>query len=351
MPETRMPGKRLLVLAGAAALVAAGTSACSSSGGGGGGGKGGSGLTSITIADTSPGAGYSDLELGVADGIFKKHGLNVSLKHLPDSSQLVPALLSGSVQIGVGVASTTAGAIMQGEDLRFVAMSEPHYNLEMWASPKVADVAALKGKKVAITSPGSEADFGLTDLLERDGLKRSDVTTEYVKSVPGEISALQSNAVDAILTQPPNGTQTRAKGYHRIAELSDLPFALGAYTVSGDYLKGHESTIQKFVAAETENLARLHQDRAEALKIIEKYSGTSDPTLAAYSYDFFLKVWSEVPTVPANVIQAAFAQAAAKNHKTAPTDVSKYIDNSFVDALQKDGTIAKLYPNGTGGSK
>ena len=346
-----MHGKRILTLIGVAALAASVTAACSSSGGGSGGGKDSNGLVSITIADTSPGAGYSDLQLGVTDGIFKKHGLNVNLKHLPDSSQLVPALLSGSVQIGVGVAGTTAGAIMQGEDLRFIAMSEPHYNLEMWASPKVAGIADLKGKKVAITSPGSEADFGLTALLERNGLKRSDVQTAYVKSVPGEISALQSNAVSAILTQPPNGTQTRKKGYHRIAALSDLPFALGAYTVSGKYLEKNRATIQKFVAAETESLARLHSDRAAALKIIEKYSGTSDPDLAAYSYDFFLNVWSKVPTVPEDVIRTAFQQAAQKNHKTAPSDVSKYIDNSFVDALQKNGTLAKLYPNGTGGQK
>jgi NitT/TauT family transport system substrate-binding protein len=339
-----MLGKRPLTAAVGLLIVASAAAACSSSGSGA---STKNGITTITVADTSPGAGYSDLQLGVTDGIFKKHGLNVKLTHLPDSTQLVPALLSGSVQIGVGVAGTTASAMMQGEDLKFIAMSEPVYNLEMWASPKITSIAGLKGKKVAITAPGSEGDFGLTALLQNAGLSRGDVTTAYVKSVPGEISALESNAVSAILTQPPNGTQTRSRGFHRLTSLANLPFALGAYTVSGKFLSGNKSTIQKFVAAETENLSILHQDKAKALAIIEKYSGTSDKALAEYSYDFFTHVWATVPRVPTAVIQSAFEQAAKKSKRTAPSSVSKYIDNSFVDALTTDGTVTKLYPSGT----
>jgi NitT/TauT family transport system substrate-binding protein len=305
------------------------------------------GLTNLTVADTSPGAGYSDLEVGVQNGIFAKHGLQVTLKHLPDATQLVPSLLSGSVQIGVGPASSTAAAIMKGEQLKFIGMSQAHYNLEMWASPSITSVAGLKGKKVAITAPGSEGDFGLTALLAQAGLTRDDITTAYVKSVPGEISALESNAVSAILTQPPNGTQTRARGYHRLVALSDLPFALGAFTASDKFLSNNKDAVTKFMAAEAENLAYLHNNKTGAIDIIEKYSGNSDPSLAAYSWNFFNGVWATDPAVPTDVIQDAFKQAAAKAKTTAPPDVTKYIDNSFTAPLKTDGTLTKLYPSGT----
>jgi NitT/TauT family transport system substrate-binding protein len=305
------------------------------------------GLINLTVADTSPGAGYSDLQVGIQEGIFAKHGLKVTLKHLPDSTQLVPSLLSGSVQIGVGPASSTAAAILKGEPLTFIGMSEAHYNLEMWASPSVTSVAGLKGKKVAITAPGSEADFGLTALLAQAGMTRDDVTTAYVKSVPGEISALQSNAVSAILTQPPNGTQTRAHGYHRLVALSNLPFALGAYTAVNKFLASNKDAVTKFMAAEAENLAYLHNNKDGAISIIEKYSGNPDPDLAAYSWEFFNTVWSTDPSVPTDVIQDAFKQAADKAKTTPPADVTKYIDNSYTAPLKTDGTLTKLYPNGT----
>jgi NitT/TauT family transport system substrate-binding protein len=305
------------------------------------------GLINLAVADTSPGAGYSDLEVGVQDGIFKKHGLQVTLKHLPDATQLVPSLLSGSAQIGVGPASSTAAAILKGEQLTFVGMSEAHYNLEMWASPSITSVAGLTGKKVAITAPGSEADFGLTALLKQAGMPRDDVTTAYVKTVPGEIAALRSNAVSAILTQPPNGTQTRARGYHRLAALSDLPFALGAYTATNKFLSNNKDAVTRFMAAEAENLAYLHNNKTGAISIIEKYSGDSDPDLAEYSWEFFNTVWATDPSVPTDVIQDAFTQAAAKAKATAPSDVTRYIDNSFTARLRTDGTLTRLYPNGT----
>ena len=179
------------------------------------------GLLPVKIGYTAPGAGYSDLYVAADYGIFKKHGLNAQLVRLNDSSQLVPGLASGSVQIGVGVAQDSAAAIMKGADLRFVAMSEPHYNLEMWAAPDIKSFADLKGKKVAITSPGSESDYGLTALLKSNGMKRSDVTAVFVKGIPAEVAALESGAVSAILTQPPQGAQSQEKGAHRLASLAE----------------------------------------------------------------------------------------------------------------------------------
>jgi NitT/TauT family transport system substrate-binding protein len=313
------------VVAAAAALV---LTACS----GGAGAKistNSSGLLPLKIGYTALGAGYADLYDAKDYGIFAKHGLDVQLVRLNDSSQLVAGLASNSVQIGVGVASDSAAAIMKGAKLKFVAMSEPHYNLEMWAAPSVATINDLKGKKVAITSPGSESDYGLTDLLKSKGMARTDITTEYVKGVPAEVSALESGAVSAILTQPPNGTQSREKGAHRLAELSGLPFALGTYTVEGTFADNNKDVVSKFVAAEQDALTYLHNPANEknTETAIKKYSGVESDDLAKYAYQFFLNVWASKPAVDPDLIKAAFTEAAANSKTTPPTDVSQYIDN------------------------
>jgi NitT/TauT family transport system substrate-binding protein len=288
-----------------------------------------SGALPVTIGYTALGAGYSDLYTAQDYGIFAKHGLNVKLSRLNDSSQLVAGLASNSVQLGVGVAADTAAAIMKGADLKYVAMSEPHYNLEMWASPDVKSVAELNGKKVAITSPGSESDFGLTALLEANGLEREDVTAVFVKGVPAEVAALGSGAVSAILTQPPNGTESRNKGAHRLAALSNMPFPLGAYTVQSKYLQNNREVVKRFVAAETEALQYIRGHKNETVKSIQKYSGVQSTELASYAYDFFLDVWAKTPVVDEKVIKQAFDEAAENAKTSPPADVAKYIDNSF----------------------
>jgi NitT/TauT family transport system substrate-binding protein len=287
------------------------------------------GLLPLKIGYTAPGAGYSDLYDGVDYGIFKKHGLNVSITRLNDSSQLVPALASNSVQIGVGVGADSAAAILHGSDLRYIAMSEPHYNLEMWAAPNITTFADLKGKKVGLTSPGSQGDFGLTDLLESKGMKRSDVQSTFLKGVPAEVAALESGAVSAILTQPPQGTQTREKGAHRLAEMSGLPFPLGAYTVQASYLQKNREVLQKFYAAEAESLQYVRTHKKETSTVIQKYTGVKSQALSDYAYDFFLNVWQQTPAVDPKLIQQAFDEAAKNTHLKAPADVSKYIDNSL----------------------
>jgi NitT/TauT family transport system substrate-binding protein len=287
------------------------------------------GLLPLKIGYTAPGAGYSDLYDGVEYGIFKKHGLNVTITRLNDSSQLVPALASNSVQIGVGVGADTAAAILHGSDLRFIAMSEPHYNLEMWAAADIKTFADLKGKKVGLTSPGSQGDFGLTDLLESKGMKRTDVQSTFLKSVPAEVAALESGAVSAILTQPPQGTQTREKGAHRLAEMSGLNFPLGSYAVQGAYLQKNRQVLQKFYAAEAESLQYVRTHKKETSAVIQKYTGVKSTELSDYAYDFFLNVWQQTPAVDPKLIQQAFAEAAKNTHLKAPADVSKYIDSGL----------------------
>jgi NitT/TauT family transport system substrate-binding protein len=291
--------------------------------------KNSSGLLPLKIGYTAAGAGYADLYDAKDYGIFQKHGLDVTLVRLNTSAQLVAGLASNSVQIGVGVAADSATAIMKGADLKFIAMSEPTYNLEMWASPDVATVNDLKGKKVALTSPNSEGDFGLTALLEAHGMSRTDVTTDYVQSAAAEVAALDSHAVSAILTQPPQGTSTRQKGAHQLASLSNLPFPLGSYTVESSYLQKNRDLVKKFVAAEAEALQYLPTHATQTEAAIKKYTGENDASLDTYAYQFFLKVWAKTPQVDANLIKQGFAEAAKKAKKSAPSDVSQYIDDTL----------------------
>lgn len=318
---------RIFAGAGMAAGLLASVVACGS--GSGTVSADSSGLLPLKIGYTAAGAGYADLYDGVDYGIFKKHGLNVSIVRLNTSAQLVAGLASNSVQIGVGVAADSATAILKGAKLKFVAMSEPTYNLEMWASPSIQTINDLKGKKIALTSPNSEGDYGLTALLQAHGMSRSDVTADYVQSAAAEVAALDSGAVQAILTQPPQGTSTRQKGAHRLASLANLPFPLGTYTVESGYLSANHDLVKKFVAAEAEALQYLPAHASETEAAIKKYTGENDASLDQYAYQFFLSVWAKTPQVQPNLIQQGFQEAAAKANTTAPTDVSQYIDNTL----------------------
>ncbi len=319
--------RRIVAAAVGLALGSGLLAACGSNSSGGGSS---SSPTTIKIGYTAVGAGYADLYVGILDGIFKKNGLDVQLDNLDNSSLLVPSLLSGSIQIGVGVANNSAAAILKGQQLKFIALSEPVYNLQVWASKNITSVGDLVGKKVAVSGPGSESYFGLRALLAENGIPASKVSEVDVVNPQAQVASMESGAVDAILTQPPNGSQTAARGFHELTSLSNLPFALGTYTVTASYLASNSAVLKKFARAEIENLAFIRSNPTATIAAIEQDSGVSKPALAKQAYNFFLQVWAKDPTVSATPIKEAFAAAAKQSGVAAPADVSKYIDNSFV---------------------
>jgi NitT/TauT family transport system substrate-binding protein len=232
-------------------------------------------------------------------------------------------------------------------DLDYVALPIPVFYMEMWGDPSIKSVEDIKGKKIGLSSPGSLGDTSVSAFLEDKGWSEDDVQKTFLKSSPAEVTALNKGAVDAIVTQPPTGTQTREQGFKKITDFTNYPAAANAYTVMSDYHEENQEAVKAFVKSEVECLAMLHNDPETAIKAIQKHSGVEDRALAEYSYNFFEKLWAEKPTVDPELVKQAFAEAAEESGTDAPDDVSKYVDNSVIEDLDKSGFIDDLYSQGS----
>jgi NitT/TauT family transport system substrate-binding protein len=325
-------------------LAACGNPAAVSGNDSSGGDKGGGKSMSMTIGYTAIGAAYSDLYICQDQGVFKKNGLDVKLTLLNSSSQLFAALASNSVQIGAGVArSTAAGSLGANVPLKYIALPIPRLYLEAWGKKSITSPDQLKGKKIGLSSPGSLGDASVDAFLADMGWTAKDVKKTFLKSTPAEVTALEHGAVDVIVTQPPTGTATRSKGFRKIMDFTKYKAAANAYTMKADYLKANGPAAAAFVKSEVECLSILHNNEKAAIASIRKHSGSDDPALAKYAYDFFNPLWAKVPTVDPALLDAAFKQAATDSHKSAPDDISTYIDNSMLQKLQSDGFVDSLY--------
>ncbi|GHH77147.1 hypothetical protein GCM10018793_24500 [Streptomyces sulfonofaciens] len=302
----------------------------------------------MTVGYTAIGAAYSDLYICEDQGVFRKNGLDVKLTLLNSSSQLVAALVSNSVQVGVGATTSTAAGAMnlKGVDLRYIALPIDHYYLEMWGKRSVRPGDGVKGLKVGLSSPGSLGDAAVDSLIAHNGWRQGDIHKIFLKSTPAEVSALENGAVDAIVTQPPTGAKTRQKGFKKVMDFTSLPAAANAYTVKSDYMSANRKAVSAFVKSETECLAMLHNDKAAALRSIMKHSGVSNRSLAEYSYAFFNPLWARTPRVSPALVHDAFAATVAKGVGKMPANTGVFVDNSYVDALRRSGFISSLYRQG-----
>ncbi len=315
----------VVAVAMAMLVTACGSSTSSTSSPAGGNASGSSkSLTNLTVAYAATGAGFSDLYVGVRDGIFKRYGLNVKLVQVTPAN-LVPALLSGSAQIGGGVADGTASAILKGERLKYVALTEGTYNLQLWVKKSITSLKQLSGQSLALTTQGSETDFALTSLLQEHGMKTTSVNRKYLVSAAEMLSATRSGAVAGGLFQPPTAQSLKQIGGHILTSLSNLPYAVGSYISPDSYISSHPQAIKEFYEAETANLAYLRSHPAQTKAAIVNYNPQTTAADASIAYTFFLNVWKKNPSISKPLIQAAFQRAATKAKTSPVPSVTQYI--------------------------
>ncbi|MCI2422245.1 ABC transporter substrate-binding protein [Saccharopolyspora sp. K220] len=295
----------------------------------------------IKIGYPSDTASYGDLYVCQDEGIFAKHGLNVQLTLLKTSSQLVAALSSNAVQIAGGDGRSIATGALQDADLKMIELKLPKYFVEMFGEPGIKSVEDLRGKKIGVTAPGSVTDTATRIMLKDKGLT-NDVQISNLTSLPALIAAAKSGEVNAIVTAPPQGVSTQDQGWHKITDMTNYKTAGSVYAVTGEFAKSHPETVSKFVKANVECLAYLQKDenRDKSIAAIQKHTKTEDPKMAAYAYDFFKKVWVTDPVVDEEIVREAFVEAAAGG--PVPNDISRFIDNSFLDKLRAEGFIDQV---------
>ncbi|WP_202232111.1 ABC transporter substrate-binding protein [Actinacidiphila reveromycinica] len=327
-PTTRGTRRPRLMAAGAvAAAVTFTVAGCSSSSGGSS--SGASASHSINIVFGSNSASYTDLFVGIDQGIFKKHGLNVKLTTLSGGATAsTSALAGGHADMAYAQGSNIASAILEGGKFTVIGMTQSHYNLQLWTNPSVTSAQGLKGKKVSSGQPGTESDEGWTAYLEANGMQRSDVTTVYTGGAnTGQFTALETGGVQGTLSTPPDDLVLRTHGMRLLGDLTDLPNATDSVVVSDKWLSANPTIAKSFIEADKEALEYARSHKTEAVKSIEKHTRSANTADATEAYEFYLKVLNPTPVLDAAdiaTLKTAFATAAKSKGKTAPADITPY---------------------------
>jgi NitT/TauT family transport system substrate-binding protein len=189
-------------------------------------------------------------------GIFEKHGLNVTLSAPMSSATMPPALEGGSAQIAGTQTVLVVQAVDSGIDLVVIAGTEPYpapYSQGMLARPGsgIKSVKDLPGHSVA--SPGIGATM---DILARELMIRAGVDPNSVKQVevalPQMADALRTGSVDVVVAVDPSYSRCLQVGGQPIASWDSLippGTYLSVYAVTRDWAKQHPELVAAFRAS------------------------------------------------------------------------------------------------------
>ncbi len=174
----------------------------------------------------------------------------------------VAALATGEMDVGLG--AINAGffnAASQGLDLRIVASlgiqplpvtATPLIaRKELWDSGAIKNGADLKGRTVAVNTPGASPEYFLSLILDKYGMTLNDVN-ETMIAFPEMVVALRNKGVDAAIPAEPFATLAIREG---LAELVQPEGGAGGgdmttvFFFSGKFLRDRPDVGMRFLRA------------------------------------------------------------------------------------------------------
>src|SRR5436309_5173509 len=120
--------------------------------------------------------GFAPLTLAKEAGIFKKNGVDVTIKKIPQKDRHL-AIASGDVQCAATTVETYIVWNANGVPITQVVQLDKSYGADgMVVRPNITKITDLKGKTVNVDAPGTSPYFGLAWMLKKNGMSIKDVT-------------------------------------------------------------------------------------------------------------------------------------------------------------------------------
>ena len=246
---------------GAAGLLLTGCSGGSLSGeeGSGESASGSEGLTPITVGLLQI-APASVVQLGIDEGVFEAHGLDVDVQLGQGGAALLPAVQSGDIQFAVGNPQSVLTAASQGLDMRIIANYSRNYEnpedpeenapsgLVVQEDSGIESYSDLEGKTVAVNTLQTQGHLATMEMVERDGGDPSKVEFTEI-AFPDQQAQLEQGNIDAAWIPEP--FISGAKATEGIVQLGDPLRAIdGLPTMvtftSGDFAESDPETTAAF---------------------------------------------------------------------------------------------------------
>jgi NitT/TauT family transport system substrate-binding protein len=194
--------------------------------------------TKVAVA-ISGWTGFAPLTLAKEAGLFKKHGLDVTIKKIPQKDRHL-AIASGDVQCAATTVETWIVWNANGVATTQIFQLDKSYGADgMVVKPNITKIADLKGKTVAASAPGTAPYFTLAWMLKKNGLSIKDVKVVNLEPQAAANAFLAGTTdIDAGMTYEPylSGVRAKPEAGKIIATTLDYPMVMDTFGCTPKFL-------------------------------------------------------------------------------------------------------------------
>lgn len=241
-------------------------------------------LEHVTVAEVTHSAFYAPWYVAIEKGYFKDNGLDIDVVLTSGANNVVAAVLSNDVNIGLCGPEATIYIYNEGEkdyvktfsgltkrDGQFIVSRKENKNF------KISD---LEGKEVLAGRIGGMPELNFENALRNGNVSVNDVNINTTIDFASLSGAFISGTGDYVNLFEPNATQLEKLGYgyvvSSVGELSgEMPYT--AFNARKSYIGKNEKIVKSFAKSIKEGLDFVHNNSAEVIAntIIKQFPDTS----------------------------------------------------------------------------
>lgn len=279
---------------------------------------------------------FVPLDVGIENGIFKKHGLEIQEFDFSGSAKLQQALAANSIDIGLG----------SGPELAFIAKGVPALGVAALAdapllltlsvekSSSIKTIADLKGKKVSVSTVGSLTEWLVHELSRQQGWGTDGIQTVAIGDDAAQVSALRTHQVDGIVTDVAAAYRLQDAGNTRIlVRFGGIvkDFHIHIIYARKSLINSDPDAVRAFLAGWFETVAYMRQHKDKTVEISARVMGVS-PAIASRVYDEMMPAFNpngRFNPKALDVLKRSFVEMGIL--PTQP-DMSKLVTEKFLPA-------------------
>ena len=213
--------------------------------------------------------GFAPLTLAKEAGIFKKHGLDVDLKKIPQKDRHL-AIASGDVQCAATTVETWIVWNASGVATKEIFQLDKSYGADgMVVRNNIQKIADLKGKTVAASAPGTAPYFTLAWFLKKNGLSPKDVNVVNLEPGPAA-QAFVAGQNEAAMTYEPYLSTVRSNpsAGKIIATTLDYPMIMDTFGCTPKFLADNPKAAKALADSYFDAIDLIAKDPKKSFEIM-----------------------------------------------------------------------------------
>jgi NitT/TauT family transport system substrate-binding protein len=238
---------------------------------------------------------FVPLDVGMAVGIFTRHGLTIESVSFTGSARLQQGMAAKSIDIGLGSGPELA-MVAKGAPVIAVGaiVLSPRMTITVRANGPIRAPADLRGKRIGVSTSASLTEWLTRELSRREGWGRDGVQAIALGSDAAQIAAMKTEQIDGLVLDVATALRLESAGEGRIVlYFGDIikDFIQNAAYARRDLVAADPERVRRFLAGWYETIAYMAAHKQESIKIALPIVDLP-AELAARGYDQWMEAYS-----------------------------------------------------------